>query len=382
MLSIPRQLTTTLLAALLVFGATTTLASEKGFSDTKPTEGPVIEVPGKGFMVPYEETVPGAPNVKFKMTPVPGGTFLMGSPEGEELREDWEGPQFTVEIEPFWMGTCEVTWDEYLVYLRVYDTESVKAPVKLEGEDYLDAVSLPTPQYEEGIEIMNNMGPTDGRPAVDMTQLAAKQYTKWLSMHKGDFYRLPTEAEWEYACRAGSDTAYAHADNADDLTEYAWFFDNAEDKYQPVGSLKPNAWGLYDMHGNVSEWVIDQFSETHYEQFVGKTLKAADVINWPTERYPRVCRGGSWYDDADMLRSAARMGSEEDWKAMDPQEPKSIWWYTEAWWNGFRIIRPLNEPETKEEKRKWWTLDLESDWELIEFETKHRRILVTPAEEE
>ena len=105
------------------------------------------------------------------------------------------------------------------------------------------------------------------------------------------------------------------------------------------------------MHGNVAEWVLDQYSEDYYQQFVGKVTK--NPLHCPTKLYPRVVRGGSWDDDADALRSAARRFSDPDWKQQDPQIPRSIWYHTDALHVGFRIVRPLTEPTAEERRTKW-----------------------------
>ncbi|MCZ6597954.1 MAG: formylglycine-generating enzyme family protein, partial [Planctomycetota bacterium] len=207
-------------------------------------------------------------------------------------------------------------------------------------------------------------------PAICMTQLAAKQYTKWLSLKTGRFYRLPSEAEWEYACRAGTDTAYSFGDDPDELDAYGWFFDNADDAYQNVALKQPNPWGLFDMHGNVAEWVLDRYDK-NYSGALGDEVPRNPVA-WPTELYPRVVRGGSWDDDPDLLRSAARRRSTKSWKVQDPQLPKSIWYHTDANFVGFRVVRPLVEP-SNEEKARTWEPDTENAREIMEKQRRGER---------
>src|SRR5699024_355979 len=113
----------------------------------------------------------------------------------------------------------------------------------------VDAISTPTPSY---IDMSYGMG-REGYPAGSMTQYAAVMYAKWLTAKTGNFYRLPTEAEWEYACRAGSSTAYYYGNSPENLGKYAWYKNNNENTYHKVGKKKPNQWGLYDMMGNVAE---------------------------------------------------------------------------------------------------------------------------------
>jgi formylglycine-generating enzyme required for sulfatase activity len=190
-----------------------------------------------------------------------------------------------------------------------------------------------------------------GYPAICMTQHSARTFCKWLSAKTGRYYRLPTEAEWEYACRAGTSTAYHFGDDPSQLEEYAWYYDNSDEKYHRVGQKEPNPWGLHDMHGNVSEWVLDQYIPDFYSQHAGEVVK--DPLAIPTKLYPRVVRGGSWDSDPEALRSAARQGSDESWSQQDPQSPKSIWYHTDALGVGFRIVRPLVEPSEEEKAAKW-----------------------------
>jgi len=183
-------------------------------------------------------------------------------------------------------------------------------------------------------------------PAINMTHHAANKFCQWLSAQTGHFYRLPTEAEWEYACRAGTTTAYSFGDDPGKLNEYVvyWKEDGIE-KYEKVGTKKPNPWGLYDMHGNVLEWCLDQYFADAY---------LGERATIPAYRlYPRVSRGGSWYDDPENCRSASRFHSDKDWKAQDPELPKSRWYHTDALWQGFRIVRPLEQPSPREMYEAW-----------------------------
>ena len=196
-----------------------------------------------------------------------------------------------------------------------------------------------------------------------MSQFAAKQYTKWLSLLGDDFYRLPYEAEWEYACRAGTTTAFYFGDDADDLEDHAWYWENSDEERHDCGELKPNPWGLYDMYGNVAEWVLDKYSEDGYAHVKNKKGTAADVYTKPDEPYPLVLRGGSWELEAEDCRSASRFASDdEDWKGSDPNYPQSPWWYTDSpgLGTGFRIIRPYKVPKTRKEKEVFWDAGLET----------------------
>lgn len=298
-------------------------------------------------MKAYTEEI-GGTDLAFKMVPIPGGEFTIGSPEDEADRGEGEGPQRRVSVSPFWMATKEVTWEEYEEFLlkgQARQDRREQLGIKPSVRDLkADAVTKPTPAY---MDMTFDMG-HDGFPAICMTHLSAKMYCRWLSEKTGKFYRLPTEAEWEFAARAGSQTAYHFGDDPEKLDEYGWSDDNAEWTYHPVGMKKPNPFGLYDMHGNVAEWCLDQYDPDFYATLPADGV-AKDPYNVPKSIYPRTVRGGSWYDYKEQLRSAARMASTNDWKMQDPQQPQSIWWHTDALFVGFRVVRPLEEP-TEEEK--------------------------------
>jgi formylglycine-generating enzyme required for sulfatase activity len=312
-----------------------------------PPVGSAVEAPGAeqaaaaADMKPYTETVPGT-EVTFAMTPIPGGTFTMGSPQTEPGRNPDEGPQHEVTIRPFWMGTMEVTWDEYDRYLLGNKTKdqalSSDAP---QAAASADAATHPSVPYMD-----ESHGYGKGKqPAITMTHHAAMEYCRWLSAKTGKTYRLPTEAEWEYACRAGSKTAYSFGDDPKLLGEYAWYFDNSDGGPRLGGKKKPNAWGLYDMHGNVAEYCVDRYDPGFYAQFKPGAPAVAPVLLPNERRYPYVVRGGSWDDDPPLLRSAARRATRKEWSRRDPQIPKSIWWHPEAAFVGFRVVRPVEEQE-------------------------------------
>jgi sulfatase modifying factor 1 len=282
----------------------------------------------------YQQKINGT-KLAFDMVAIPGGSFLMGSKNGA----DSEKPQHPVKLDPFFMSKFEVVWDIYEPFLYK-DYEVNNSTEKVSAE--LDAVTRPTKPY---LDMTFGMG-KENYPALAMTQYNAIQFCKWLYVRTGEFYRLPTEAEWEYACRAGSKGDYSFGDDKAKLGDYAWFAGNSDKKTQEVGKKKPNAWGLYDMEGNVAEWTNDQYDEKFYA-----SLGSAAVVN-PLAKaeklYPIVVRGGSYLDEAKDLRSSARTPSDPSWKQIDPQIPKSNWWFPDAPFIGIRLVRPAVKPSNAE----------------------------------
>jgi formylglycine-generating enzyme required for sulfatase activity len=287
----------------------------------------------------YVETIPGS-KVTFDMMPIPGGIFTMGSPDSEEGHSPDEGPQHAVVVRSFWMGKTEVTWDEYDLYWQRYVPAKPLQPLTPRDKE-ADAVTRPTAPYAD--ETFGHG--REGHPVLAITHHAAMEYCRWLSAKTGKTYRLPTEAEWEYACRAGSRTAYSFGNDPSKLAEYAWFKENSEEQTHKVAQKRPNAWGLYDMHGNVAEWCLDHYQRDFYEE-----APPGKPVLWPVRlptasRYPHVARGGAWSHDTAKLRSAARRASEPRWNRFDPMVPQSIWWLSDGELVGFRVVRPVIEQD-------------------------------------
>ncbi len=310
---------------------------------------------GKSELKAYSEAVPKAKDATLEMLPVQGGEFTLGSPSSEKGRKSAEGPQKKVEIEPFWMSKVEIPWALYTAFYQNGKARnsdgSLITPKK--KDDLSTIVCQPTPQYHDMFLNSSFINDPD-HPAMDMTQHAANKFCQWLSAQTGHYYRLPTEAEWEYACRAGTTTTWSFGDDESKLNDYAWYEGNSNFTYQKVGQKKPNPWGFHDMHGNVAEWVLDQYSKKYY-----KSLKDGAVGPWntPTTRYPRSIRGGSWDSAPTDTRSAAREGSDKELKTLDPQVPKSVWYHTSGQHIGFRIVRPVKTPSAEEMNKIW-----NSDW--------------------
>ncbi len=277
----------------------------------------------------YKFTLPGSA-IQSKMVPINAGSFLMGSIDNEKNRKKDEGPQRKVAIAAFWMGAFEVTRDEFDVF---YKDETISA------NSEVDAVTRPSPQY---IDLSFGMGKEGGYPVNSLSQYAALMYCRWLYNKTGVFYRLPTEAEWEYACRAGTTTSYYFGGDENQLDKYAWYEGNSDEKFQKAGLKLPNAWALHDMLGNVCEWTLDHYDEKRMENM---PENSADPFIAPVKsRYPKALRGGGFKDAAKDVRCANRFKSERSWNRRDPQIPKSKWWLTDAPSVGFRIIRPLQQP--------------------------------------
>lgn len=239
-----------------------------------------------------------------------------------------QGPKKQVLLDAFAISIYETTWEQYDAFFRDNNFSVNKET---------DAITRPSPPY---LDFTLGMG-KEGFPATSMQPYGALMFCKWLYKQTGVFYRLPTEAEWEYACKAGED--YDAAIDSIKLLEYAWFADNSQQKYQPVGNLKPNAWGIYDMLGNVAEWTLDGWTNAYFSHTLEQTT--INPLTVPRKKLPRPVRGGSYRDDALEIHPALRKPSDPMWNRRDPQIPKSKWWNTDAPFVGFRVVRPKNQPD-------------------------------------
>jgi len=206
-----------------------------------------------------------------KFALIPAGEFQMGSPDSDSTADSDEKPQHRVRItKPFYLGVTEVTQEQYQRVMGSNPSNFKGAQLPVESVSWEDAVA----------------------------------FCRKLSDKEGRTYRLPTEAEWEYSCRAGSNTKWAFGDDESSLKNYAWYSDNATSTTHPVGEKRPNAWGLYDMHGNVWEWCSDDkrdYASTTVDDPTGGTAGSI-----------RVFRGGGWSGSARHCRSADRRRSTPD----------------------------------------------------------------------
>ena len=310
---------------------------------------------------PFTETIPGT-GVAFTMKPVPGGQFTIGSPANEPGRRENEGPTRSVEVSPFFMAEVEVTWDMYMTFFRETVSEGrtdlgsfIQAGVRY---DDLDAISGPTPPWGSPDQ---GWGWGD-RPAITMTYHGAEVFCEWLSLKTGKRYRLPTEAEWEFAARGNTSMPYFFEGNPKKLTRdrfwnrlfgvdttyintYVIYAENSWLRTQSPTKVAPNPFGLKNMLGNVWEYCSDYYAEEAYAMYPeGEIIKDPQG---PSVGIERVIRGGSFNSDAYDVRAAVRRPTQhEAWLRTDPQIPKSIWWYSDTNEVGFRVVMdwPVEEP--------------------------------------
>jgi len=272
----------------------------------------------------------------------------MGSPATEPGRDEDEGPVHPVALPGFWMGVHEVTAAQYAPFrYRRFDGD---AGAGGPGSFDVDAVTRPSPPYEDPTRGMA----TESRPITGVTRWNALHYARWLSEKTGRLYRLPTEAEWEYACRAGQAGPWGFGDDPAAAPAHGWLAGNAAGATHPVGEKAPNPWGLFDMHGNVAEWVADEYTADAYGE---RREGGEDPVVSPQEGHPwrgqGVVRGGAFDDPPEGARCAERFPETPAWKRRDPQLPKSRWWNTDSPHVGFRLVSP-DRDHTPEEIRAYW----------------------------
>ena len=297
----------------------------------------------------FEEHIPNT-TIAFNMIPIKGGTFKMGSEEKEPLRGKDEGPVRTVTLSSFFMGEVEVTWDEYWAFYASTMSEGRLDPEKVmeKNANNPDAISGPTPPFG----IPDQGWGSGSRPAITMTHYGAKTYCQWLSKTTGKKYRLPTEAEWEYACRGGSETPYFFkgdpkrffnrglrnkimGTDTTFINRYVVYALNSMGRTQEPSFVKANPFGLKNMAGNVAEYCSDWYSADAYKSSGNTVIDPKG----PESGEEHVVRGGSYNSDADAVRSAARNFTQTaNWLKTDPQQPKSIWWFSDIKGIGFRVV--------------------------------------------
>lgn len=304
----------------------------------------------------FTEYIPGSA-VSFEMIAIPGGTYQMGSPDDEPFRKSDEGPVKEVEIDPFFMAKIEVSWDEYLAFFKQTGAQGKSTDTYLNlDKAQVDAISGPTPPYGAP-----DQGWGKGKmPSMSMTHHAAEVYCQWLSEITGKTYRLPTEAEWEYAARGGSSGPYYFEgdpkrfvkqglrnklfgiDTAG-INSYVTYMENSGARSLPPEAKMENPLGLLNMLGNVAEFCSDWYAEDAYAQYSNGVLKNP---RGPAQGEEHVVRGGSYRDGADKVRSASRdYTRSDDWLKTDPQIPKSVWWYSDQFHVGFRVVCEYKQTE-------------------------------------
>ncbi|MEO1498302.1 MAG: SUMF1/EgtB/PvdO family nonheme iron enzyme [Planctomycetota bacterium] len=364
-------------------------AADPGVSDTPLAGGWNVEHEGR-FLTPYLVKAPGT-DVEIEMVPVPGGVVRVSvapfdaedpaaTPEGEEFVE--------VELPPFWISRHEVTWQSYWDYMELDANYTAIRQLKtlaagdrrgaaeaaLAGRATLgeavardpefgavDAVTAPTPLYDSSTTYESGREPN--LPAVSMTTFAAKQFTKWLSRLTGVDYRLPSEAEWEYAARSGreqavgADTGDIDAQNidADEIGARAWYVDNADWVARPVGEKLPNAWGLHDTLGNAAELVLDGARPAGRPELAGKRVGWRAAVAWPEGDYGLIAKGGHYDSEIEELTTTTRLVTNDEWKDADPNLPRSPWWFASYPSNGvgFRIVRPITPIDPTLHAKVW-----------------------------
>ncbi len=308
----------------------------------------------------FEEKIPET-DVSFKMVAIPGGTFKMGSPANEPYRLANEGPVRDVEVDNFWIAEVEVTWDEYLAFFNATSSQGRKEAEETNEE--VDGITGATPPWG---------APDQGwgkgtRPAITMSHHAAETYCRWLSSVTGKNYRLPTEAEWEYAARGGTSGPYFFDGSPKDyesdgfmhkifgadttvINTYVIYQENSPYKTQPPSMVKANPFGLKNMLGNVAEFCLDYYDPQVYAKYPKGVVQNP---RGPRNGAEHVVRGGSFKNSAKDLRVARRdFTHTKEWLQTDPQIPKSIWWYSDTKSVGFRVVCEYTPDMVQNEENK------------------------------
>ncbi len=306
----------------------------------------------------FTEKIPST-SVSFAMKAIPGGKFLMGSPKGEAYRQRDEVPVREVQVDSFWMAEIEVSWDAYSAFFAATGSQGRKEAIIMEE---VDGITGPTPPWGAPDQ---GWGKGD-RPAITMTHHAATVFCEWLSSETGKKYRLPTEAEWEYAARGGTQLTYFFEGDAKRfegdyfigkifgpdtsvINSYIIYNENSPFKTQKPEAVYANPFGLKNMLGNVAEFCSDYYDPQIYSKYPKGLVNNPRGPKTGTEH---VIRGGSYKSTAKELRISNRDYTQtKEWLVTDPQIPKSIWWYSDSKHVGFRVVCIYNSNQFTEKTK-------------------------------
>ncbi|MEM7476291.1 MAG: SUMF1/EgtB/PvdO family nonheme iron enzyme [Planctomycetota bacterium] len=344
-------------------------AETKGLSSS-PIANERFVATSEGYMLPYTETIEEL-GLELEMVPIPAGKLEFDRRQfsnAEKLLQRKAGEaEVSIDVPAFWMGKYEITWEQYVHYAGLYG--AMKKRIRAEDlEDVSieepDAVTAPTEIYDprSRFELLSSKQ----CPAFSMSQFAAKQFTKWLSIRTGGEYRLPSEAEWTYACLAGEPISQFQPLSDAKLKEQA-LFGHGDIGPEKVGQREANAWDLHDMLGNVSEYVLDSDGKSLFNRMPNGRFEHWKSVGMAKTRFTTVACGGNFSCDPDYCTPFSRLRIDESYWDSEANIPLSISWLgtpDKQTTIGFRVVRSLEKLPADRREQCWRPDNEDLDFDL------------------
>ncbi|MGI9496043.1 MAG: formylglycine-generating enzyme family protein [Mariniblastus sp.] len=324
--------------------------NELGITKTQPSSGYYVAYEDV-YLIPYSLVIPGTES-SIEMVPVPAGRFKLSLPP-----ENGKQQLVEVDVLPFWIAKTETTWKQYEPFLnlgsvfRQFDQLKIR---QINSDNEIDGVTAPSLIYDKDYR-MNQYGGTPDHALGTVSQFGAKAYTKYLTKLTSTPYRLPSAVEWQYAANANRKPTAAPAGV---INRTAWTRNNSKTR-QKVATKFSNPWGIYDMQGNVAEWVLDGHGLIPSTLLNKATLNSLTAVAWPTEHRKRAALGGSFLDLPKDCQTDSRKISGASLYEEEPMLPHSPHWTTSMAGQaiGFRIVRPFSRTIPQELANRYWEPD-------------------------